>query len=767
MKRGTKKKQGLAILTTLLILSLLLGLMAAFLVVNRAGNRFTVSSVERRMAQDICLTAFYSAYYQLEKDRGWGDAQGVSPNSVVNETQTYPIADPQVKLVFSQDDGVPVLTAQGVYSQSGNFDEPQGTFTMVVKNNLYNRKGYPDDIAVEAPARSVRIEVLANVGGVQRKLATLLRTSPVSHEGLAAGNNINLDETSDLVRIESRDPYVNRIRAGNNLNLPSEDDVAFLKHGVAASTNQLNVGSTNLATASEDEVRDAGEVSGGVYEPGASAPSFKEFDPNEITLPNKTTSIPAGTWTFGEVTAIEYLEHTLNYQDQQPGNGNDPPPPPTVEQTTRYQRRTSQYSQLTSPTGQIYTAEQAIEGSEELDPPYDPAPMYPDEGAANDYGYGDTSDSTEFDGSEIHELADGFWANVTTAQMVVHPEYALSVPGDFIVEADGNRLPEMYFGYDLTTGGVATQLSLVDGVEAAQEDPAKYMAAIVADGNVNVTGGVLGYGSMIAGGDLTIKASSGLRVAPDLGVVVKGKRVIINPATEPEPGIPGEPVSQDYPVFRDAIQAESGGDWSLYDAWLDHDQPTRDGIIESLGNTSTGETTTVLWNSLCQEVGVTLDLPDFGSYGWETSNVTVDQYVRLKEFLQTQASGYNGGSGDTTWLDLNKRKDDAAGRVAGTLNGIAQWAKSFKQSFQAFLTTPEQTPPDMFLEGLVYADEDILIDATGKTIRLEGAVVAQNDVTITSAEQVDIVYSRDLLDDLTEADGTGKVKLEKVFFTME
>jgi hypothetical protein len=760
LKRIKVKKQGLAIITTMLILTLLLGLIAAFLVVNRAGNRFTVSSVERRTAQDICMTAFSYAWFQLEKERSWGD--GTTP---FNSTERYPIASPQVQMDHSQEDGVPVIAVQGLYSQRGNFDEPQGTFTMTIENNLQGRSPSASGSTVNVPARSVRIEVVANVGGVTKKLTTLLRPNPISHDGMSGGGNLNLDEAG-LLRIESRDPYVNRIR-GNNLNLPFEDDIQFLKHGIGASSDELTVGGTNLATASDSVVRAAGEASGGVYKPNAPVQEIQEFDPNEITLPNNSSNIPEGTWTFGDVTAIEYNEHTLNYEVHHGGGGpDDPPPPPSVEQTTRYQRKTSIYNQLTAPDGQVYTAAQAVEGSEELDPPFDPAPMYGSEGAANDYGYGNTDDATAFTGNDVHTLAPGFKANVTTAQMVVHPEIALRVSGDFIVESTGDRLPELYFGYDLTDGGVATQLSLVDGLEAAQDDPGKYMAGIVADGDVNVTGGVLGYGSMIAGGDLTIKASSGLRVAPDLGVVVKGNRVIINPATEPEPGFPGEPVPFDYNVYRDAIQDQSDGDWTLYNAWLEHDQPTRDSVIASLGSTSTGSDPTVLWNTLCDEIGETFPAPDFSAYGWQ-GPATVDQYMRLKEFLQTRASGYNDGDGDPSWLQLNQRQEDSAGRVAGVLNGIAQWSKSFKQTFQAYLTTPDQGPPDMFLEGLVYADEDIIIDATDKSIRLEGAVVARRDITINAPSQVDIVYNRGLLDDLTAASGVGPVRLEKVFFTLE
>ena len=762
MKRRTINKQGLAIITTLLILSLLLALIAAFLVVNRAGNRFTVGSVDRRTAQDVCLTAFNYAWYKLEQDRAWGDG-----TVAVTGNEQYPLVNAQVQLSHTQVQGEQLLTINGLYSQSGNFTEPEGTFTMTVENNLQGRKPTDTGVTVNVPSRAVRIEVVANVGGVTKTLRTLLRPTPISHESMAAGGDIDLASIGSL-RLESRDPYVNRIVAGENMSLPEADDVQFLKHGIAASGgDELNLGSTNLAGASDDVVRTAGETSGGVYMPKAEIhTAVEEFDPDEITLPNLTTSIPDGTWTFGEVTAIDYIPHTLQYATPPPG----PLADPGVESTIRYQRKTSQYNQLTSPTGQVYTAGQAMEGTEVLDPPYDPSSgVYPSEGAAESYGYGDTSDATNFSGTDVVTLAPGFKANITTAQMVVHPEYALQVPGDFFVEAEGARQPELYFGYDLSSGGVANQLSLVDGLEAAQNDPGKYMAGIIADGDVNVVGGVLGYGSMIAGGDLTIKASSGLRVAPDLGVVVKGNRVIVNPATEPEPEQPGEPIKVDYPIFRDAITEESEGDWTEYNGWLDHNQPTRNQIVADLGATSTGEDPTVLWNAVCDEIGVTLPAPDFtGTHGWPAGAATVEQYVRLKEFAQTQASGYNGGAGDETWLDLSQRTEDAGGRVSGVLNGIAQWANSFKLTFQDYLTNPQQAPPDMFLEGLIYADEDLIVNANGKTVRLEGTVVAQNGgVTINDASHADLIYDRSLVDDLTASAGTGNVRLEKVFFTLD
>lgn len=762
MQKSLPPTRGIAILSTLLLLGLLMGLLAAFIMVSRAGNQFTVSSLQRSKAKEVASAATNYAWYHLELDRAWG------ADTAVSGPETYPYTDPFLHLEATQADHL--VTAPGQFSSSADFSKPEATFILRVENNLGQRStltGFDGPV----PARSVKLSVDVTVGGITNRMVTMLRPVPLSHDSLSAGKNINLDSTAGLVRIESRDPYINRIRANEDLNLPAASDVRFLKHGIASAFHNLNVGGMNLSAASDEAVRQAGEESGGVYLPltGDPAPDLKPFDPNKITLPQTSTAIPPGTWTYDDAIKVEYIPHNLTYATP-PAT---PFSPPGIGHMTRHQKKTSTYDRLRAPNGQTYVAGGSKPGTTVLDPPGPPAPFYGSEGAAESYGYDDTSDAgfdTPISGgeSDVHTLYPGFQVNVRTAQMVVHPHYRLDTGGDFLVKGESGRLPELYFGYKLTPGGVAIQKSLVDGIKAAQDHPEKYMAAIVASGDVNVTGGVVGYGSMIAGGTLTIKASSGLRIAPELGVVVKGKQIVVNPATEPEPALPGEPVDADYPIFRDAIQQDTGGDWSGYNAWLDNDEATRTTLITSLRTQGTGSDASTLWATLCTQIESTLPLPNLSSYGWSPGAITVGQYVRLKEFLQTRASGYNGGAGDDTWLDPGKRTEDVSGRVAGVVNGIAQWARSYKQSFQQFLNTPTQTPPDMFFTGLMYADEDLKINAPNKTVRLEGAVVARTGtMTIGDAKGVDLVYNRTLLDDVTAMGNVGPIQLERVFSTLD
>lgn len=68
----------------------------------------------------------------------------------------------------------------------------------------------------------------------------------------------------------------------------------------------------------------------------------------------------------------------------------------------------------------------------------------------------------------------------------------------------------------------------------------------------------------------------------------------------------------------------------------------------------------------------------------------------------------------------------------------------------------------------MYADEDFMVNANGKPVRLEGAVVARTDnVTAEDPARVDLVYNRTLLDDISASNGAGPVKLEKVFVTID
>jgi hypothetical protein len=758
------KHRGIALVTTLMVMALLTTLTGAFMSIHKASSTLTGNALQRRSAQDACLTGLHLAWSKLEQNPDWGKAGHFSVTSPVSQPSVHPVVQ------WHQDysGGQPVLV--GSLEVDGQFGSSSAaTFEVKIYNNLGNRVTLPG--AIPVPARSVRLMCTARNGSTVRHLDTILRQKPLSYESLAAGRNAQLSAgTATLLRIESRDPYVNRVRAGDNLEMPGANAVKFLKHGTASSEDQLRVGTEDLATATADRVAEVNQLAGGVFQPGVAPPTAPPFEKENFKLPANESQVPSGTYVFGGINREEYRGHQINYD-----NPSVNPMTGEVEHNygsvMRYQRATSVYDQLTDPNGKVYVAKDSRVDSTVLDPPTVPTGIVGTSDVAESWGYDSTPDQWEnganpVDGdTDVHEIATGVYANVATAQMAVRSGTKVKASGNFEVQALGDRKPEMLFGYNFTSGGVAEQESLVDGIQAALDHPEQHMAALEADGSVSIPGGVIGYGSMVAGGDMAVKASSGLRAAPELGVVVKARNLTIDPADQPEPHLPGEPVSMDYPVFQQAISSFAGSDWSQFDNWLSHSAATRGNLADQMKTISLSSPPATYWNQLNTELGTSYPMPALGA-GWGSGNATVEQYLRLKEFIQTLASGYNGGQGDLSWLDMNQHANDARARLENTVSGIAQWAKSYNKTMQAYLAAPEPEVPDMFYQGLLYADQDLTVNANGGSFRLEGAMVSGHNTNINGASSIDLVYDRSLVDDQMVSNVAGGMKLEQIFFVL-
>lgn len=766
MKHRRKNRRAIALMVTIMVMTLLLTLIGAFVSVEIAASRLTGNALERRSAQDGCLTALNLAWERLENDPDWG-RDGHFPATVLNLPSARPTLRVEQQLIGAS------KILQGKLHPDGAFEAADCvTFSMTVYNNLTGSSARKPTMfgTIPVPARSVRLICQAKCGNSTRRMDTILRQVPISYNSLVAKRDVNL-MPQGLVRLESRDPYVNRIQAGHNLNLPSANNVQFLRQGNADS-NRLELG--GVPTTTEAALNAANDASGGIYNVGQGVPNIPAFNPDNFRLPSdpvKVTSMPSGDYQFGGLPRVRYLEHQIEW--------NEPPPPPPPGggpsgpgdsgACKRYQRETSTYDQLIDPQGRVWISSQAREGSIVLDPPTVPSSPLGSESAAESWGYDFAQDDDVSNGSDVHEIEPGIFVNVLTAQFAVKPGHRLDFNGAFRVTADGDRLPEVLFGYAFTGGGVATQESLNDGLEAALNDPDKYMSAIVAGGDIDIPGGVIGYGSMMAAGDMTLKASSGLRTAPQLGVVVKARNLTINPATEAEPQLPGEPVSIDYPIFQQAISDFVGGDWTVFDNWLSDTQAQRVTTTQNFKATPLSSDVTTIWNQLNNELQTAYPLPPEVS-AW-SGPVTIEKYIRLKEFVQTRASMYNNGDGDVSWLDMNKHRADAETRLSNTVSTMAQWAKSYKKTLQAYLANPAPQVPDMFYQGLVYADNDLTINANGKTFRLEGSAMAGHNINFNGANSVDLVYDRNLVDNQLKTNhaigsDTSHLRLEKVFFTI-
>lgn len=758
------RKRGLALITTLMVMSLLLTLIGAFIQVERANQRLTGNALERRAAQDACLTALSIAWSHLEEDPKWGTTANFSATAPVNIPLINPIARIENRLVGAN------KVLHGVIEAEGDFTGPSAvTFDLTIYNNLASAKVDPHgDYSV--PARSCRLTCLAHCGSAVRRMDTILRQVPISYDSLVAKKKTDLASTAGLIRLESRDPYVNRMRAGTDMNLPPANNVQFLRNG-SSESKVLTLGGTPQST--DTQLDAANHASGGNYLVGQGPPTIPTFDPDNFKLPNdpsKITTAAAGRYHFGGFISVEYHPQTIQWTD--PGDPNATPPTKDSHGAAhRWQKETATYDQLLDAEGRLWLAKNARQGTTFLDPPS--LPTNPTSGTANTWGYaspGQDANPVPTSTTDIHQIYPGLWANVVTAQMALQPGYKVECPGAFLVSAEGERQPELLFGYEFTAGGVAVEKSLNDGLDAALTNPEKYMAALVSGGDVAIPGGALGYGSMIAAGDMTVKASSGLRAAPQLGVVVKARNLTIEPATEPEPQLPGEPVSMDYPVFKDAINTFAGGNWNQFDNWLTQTGRQRADVTRDLKITQLSQSPTTYWNQLNTELGTSFAVPVWGP-GWG-STTTIEQYVRMKEYIQTLAAGYDHGLGDPTWVDMTQHSADAEARLSNMVSSMAQWAKSYKKSLQDYLSNPAAQVPDMFYQGLLYADGDLTINAPNKSFRLEGSAMAGGNALLNGARSLDLIYDRELVDSQLKTNHTvngnrDHLRLEKIFFSIQ
>ncbi|MCA9793243.1 MAG: hypothetical protein KC910_15645 [Candidatus Eremiobacteraeota bacterium] len=758
MGRFGVSKRGIALISVLMLCALLLTLIGAFVTVNQASSRLTGNTLTRNRAQDACMAAVDLAWYELELDKDWGTGASLGYPGV----NLVPSANPHLRLQEQTDAEGLYLT--GSLSESADFDAPNAArFELRIYNNLNSRYPLAGDYPVQP--RSVRLRVKAQCGLTTRTLDTLLRQVPFSHESLAANGRASVN--GNLARFESHDPYINRLKA-DEMVLPSAANTRFVERGEAAVTdgNSLYLGGSNLASPGYNKAPDE-KTTGGQFTLDGASPNVPDLDSSKLKLPSATVELDGGTYEFGNLDRIEWVNHTIGYSVPDPLGGSH------TEYCTRFQKKTTTYTSLNGPNGKSWVSDNATATA--FDPPYDPS--YGDTG----YGYASEGVSSPPLGvqQDVWTIAGtegaGVTVNLATGQMTVSSGVTVHADGDFFLVADGDTAPQLLFGYDIDSGGVPMQQSLRDGLQAAQDDPKTYMAAMTTDGDFKVSGDAAGYGSILANGALTLQASSGFRSAPELGVVIKGETVTINPAKDPEPSFPGEPTSVDYSVFRDAINTYAGGDWTNFDQWLDLTGSQRDAIVGTapgadLRSTQLPQNADYYYNQLKAEMGLTLPPPNFAAeYGseWGGSTISLEQYARMKEWMQTVASGFKKGNGDDSWMHMDQRVNEVGTRLENQLSSHASWAKSYKVDLQTYLANPDQVVPDMFYQGLLYAGNGgLTVNAAGKSVRLEGSMLSKGDLLIDGSK-VEVVYDRDLLDDLFQSTlGANGLRLERVFFNL-
>ena len=81
-----QRKQGVALILTLVVTFFLMVLLGAFIIVNRSNNSLTVSGIKRQKAYNACVSGLHYAWSELEANQYWG--AGGFPDGTQN--RSYP-----------------------------------------------------------------------------------------------------------------------------------------------------------------------------------------------------------------------------------------------------------------------------------------------------------------------------------------------------------------------------------------------------------------------------------------------------------------------------------------------------------------------------------------------------------------------------------------------------------------------------------------------------------------------------------------------------
>lgn len=287
------KNRGIALLTTLIISTVLLVLLGAFIQLNR-GHLSTLSNSRQR---ENCLRTIMSAHeycvHKIERDKTWA-----SVNFPADQ------ADPDLAGFLT------VNEMAGSTRLEGDIPSLKSTFTVEIDNQL-------------ATNERVVLLIEATSGGLTRKVESTMRPAPLFDSGVAAGGGINIDASEWTVG--SRDPYRNLVRANDDILAPDYNDIHFVgktnsagndgdDHGFLWSKSDISffTGGSHQSVTDPLVMQDAMNATGARFIPNSGLNNpIHDLQVDDVVLPTDSSTIPAGDYQFTEAVAtFERYEQT-------------------------------------------------------------------------------------------------------------------------------------------------------------------------------------------------------------------------------------------------------------------------------------------------------------------------------------------------------------------------------------------------------------------------------------------------------------------------
>lgn len=315
---------------------------------------------------------------------------------------------------------------------------------------------------------------------------------------------------------------------------------------------------------------------------------------------------------------------------------------------------------------------------------------------------------------------------------------------------------------------------------------------------VDIDGSVGGFGAIKSSGSLNVAAKSSLSTTPDFGIALhaKGDVTLTKPGANANDGLAGDfeafkrasgsgsnttldrwgylddaSMATEASSFKGRSLAGAGGSGQFQSLWdgLTADFPAdqraisyRDALLKAPVAEVTGPDPDPNWEPTVDQPERPIIVTSPAEPGG--AGVTIDNYVRLREYLRSVKKG----AADASWLEANpdakvSREQDvtnlvknqlssfqlSAGQQTEEVNGqpVLSW-NSLSSFFKGTNPYSATYAPDMLFRGLVYTEGNFVFDTQRQGVYIEGALVARGNVDIKNASGAQFVYNSDLLQNL-------------------
>lgn len=293
MKRTARKSRGLALVLALIIVSLLMVMLGAFLGANRAQLATLTAGSHQAAMERTAQSVYQYCRFQLEHDKSWGAAK------FANTTQD---SETGFALVVTEVENTTTI--------AGNSIRDGADYQATITNNVEGKATFQG-----VPAGSCRVAITVSRGGHSSTQLVQFNTAPLYDASAVAAKGLSINGKG--LRVASTDPNRNVIRSKENLTAPNVSDVKFApapgaaEEGVFWAGGDIRLGGTNLSKNPAAKAAAAEATQGRFLDQAKTYHDIHDLKKSELRVAKAQVEINSGVYVFTRQN-ISYVDNVGN-----------------------------------------------------------------------------------------------------------------------------------------------------------------------------------------------------------------------------------------------------------------------------------------------------------------------------------------------------------------------------------------------------------------------------------------------------------------------